>query len=232
MSRLTASYIIEQARKHSNESNLDEGVVLTSIIAAIKTYLTYGQVKLFVETVLPRMSDVMRVVESAASLENDLDKEAIKAAASEGSSLALQKINNYLEENLDFWDSKYSELIVSLVGFLGKMGVLTAEKVNANNLLKVLKRIDYVYRDFISKMPKSETFMSKILGTKTFSTFEFFALLIELFRGTVTNKEAIDVLIQDEEVKKVLSGMSSDSPESLKESQIKRFKQLAGILHE
>jgi len=231
MSRLTASYIIEQARKHSNEPNLNEGFVAT-IIGGIKAYFTYGQVKLFVETVLPQMPDVIRVVESAASLENDLDKKAIKAAASEGSYLVLQKINNYLEENLDFWDSKHSELIVSLVGFLGKIGVLAAEKVNANNLLKVLKRIDYVYRDFISKMPKSETFMSKILGTKTFSTFEFFALLIEIFRGTVTNKEAIDVLIQDEEVKKVLSGMSSDSPESLKESQIKRFKQLAGILHE
>ncbi len=229
MSRITAAYIVEQAYKSNNQSVLNEGI---GILGAIKLYLTYGQVKLFVETVLPRMSEVMRVVESAASLENDLDKEAIKAAASEGSSLALQKINNYLEKNLDFWDSKYSELIVNLVGFLGKMGVLTAEKVNANNLLKVLKRIDYVYRDFISKMPKSETFMSKILGTKTFSTFEFFALLIEIFRGTVTNKEAIDALIQDEEVKKVLSGMSSDSPESLKESQIKRFKQLAGIISE
>ncbi len=231
MSRLTASYIIEQSHKHSNESNLNEGVLAASI-AAIKLYLTYGQVKLFVEAVLPRMSDVMKVVESAASLENDLDKEAIKTAASEGSSLALQKINNYLERNLDFWDSKYSELIVGLVNFLGKLGVLTAEKVNANNLLKVLKRMDYVYRDFVNKMPKSKTFMSKVLGTKTFSTFEFFALLIEIFRGTVTNTEAIDVLIQDEEVKKVLSGMSSDSPESLKEGQIKRFKQLAGILHE
>ena len=234
MSRITAAYIVEQAYKSNNQPILNEGI---GILGAIKLYFSYQNIKLFVESTLPRLNEVIPVVESAAALEKDIDKEAIKASAARGSSVILDKINQTLENKLSFWTAENSKTLESLVGFLGKVGLLTVEKINVNNLLQVLKRINFVYQDFVKKTPGKEKLISKLTGGKSFSHFEFFALLIEIFRGTVTNKDAIDVLIQDKEVKKILADLPSTPPEqsppsTLEENQILRFKQLAGIINE
>ena len=194
---------------------------------------TYNKIKIHVEVVLPKLPEVIKLLESASALEGDIDKEAIKSAASKNSSAALIRVNQILEEKLSFWQKEHSETLTSLFSVLGKAGVVALDKLTVKSILAIIKRLDYVYRDFVSKVPKK---INNIVGTQKFTFFEFGSLLIELLRGTITNKEAIDVLIQDEEIKKVLAGLPPVPPErpppsTLEESQILRLKQLAGLIN-